>query len=60
MRERDVTALDLAALCVLAGTLTTVVFYRYGVDNHIAELPILMRAIDPAYLANDFYTNATA
>ncbi len=60
MRERDVTALDLAALCVLTGTLTTVVFYRYGVDNHIAELPILMRAIDPAYLANDFYTNATA
>ena len=42
------------------GTLTTVVFYHYGVSNHINELPILMRAIDANFLANDFYTNGTA
>ena len=60
MQERDIRPADLGLLCLLMGTLTTVVFYHYGVSNHINELPILMRAIDSDFLAQDFYTNSAA
>ena len=60
MRDREVTRIDLGLLSVLMGVATTVFFYRYGVDNQISELPIVLRAIDPGYLLGDFYTDATA
>ena len=44
---------------VLIGLMATLWGYRYGDGNQIEQLPIVMRAINPAYLTNDFFTNAT-
>ncbi len=44
---------------VLIGSMATIWGYRYGDGNQIEQLPIVMRAIDPSYLVNDFFTNAT-
>jgi hypothetical protein len=44
---------------VLIGLMATLWGYRYGDGNQIEQLPIVMRAVNPAYLTNDFFTNAT-
>ena len=44
---------------VLIGLMATLWGYRYGDGNQIEQLPIVMRALNPAYLPNDFFTNAT-
>ncbi len=47
-------------LAALFGTITTVFTYTaYAGGNHIELIPILTRALDPTYLKNDFFTNAT-
>ena len=44
---------------ILIGSMATIWGYRYGDGNQIEQLPIVMRAIDPSFLINDFFTNAT-
>ena len=44
---------------ILVGVMGTLWGYRYGDGNQIEQLPIVMRAINPTYLANDFFTNVT-
>jgi hypothetical protein len=44
----------------LAGILATLWGYRYATGNQVEQLPVVMRAIDPHYLPNDFFVNASA
>ena len=48
------------ALAVFMGFTFTLIHYHYGTDNHIEQLPIIYRVIDPSFLVNDFFVNATA
>ena len=51
---------DVVFFAILAGALSPLVHgYRFGSGNQISELPIILRAIDPGWLAGDFYTDAT-
>ena len=48
-------------LAALIGIITTVFTYDAGTGGNYLELtPILTRTLDPSYLQNDFFTNATA
>ncbi|MCH2170863.1 hypothetical protein MK489_08765 [Myxococcota bacterium] len=60
MGDRARTEFDACLLALATGIVTTVVFYRFGIDNHVAELPMVLRAMDPNFLPQDFYTNASA
>jgi hypothetical protein len=52
----------LAILCfsLSIGLASTLWGYRFGDGNQVEQLPIVLRAIDPSYLTNDFFTNVTA
>ncbi|MCD4817144.1 MAG: hypothetical protein K8S23_00455 [Candidatus Cloacimonetes bacterium] len=52
--------IDSIIFSIFCGIVATFWNYFYGLDNHIEQLPILMRAIDNSYLINDFFTNATS
>ena len=56
---RELGAPDAALFSGLLAVACSAVFYRYGLDNQAAELPIVLRAMDPGYLPLDFYTNAS-
>lgn len=48
-------------LIVLIAVAVTLIHYiDFGTRDQIAELPIVMRAMDPDFLVNDFYTNAAS
>jgi hypothetical protein len=47
-------------LALVVGALPTVMNYTFGIGDHIEQLPIVMRAIDPSFLRADFFTNASA
>jgi hypothetical protein len=52
---------DLVLFALAAGMISTFAHgYYYGFVNHLEQLPLIFRAMDPAYLANDFTTNATS
>lgn len=42
------------------GVIGTSLGYKFGVSNHIEQLPMVFRAIDSSFLSNDFFTNSTA
>lgn len=47
-------------LCVIIASIFTFFTYRgLGYGNQKEHLPIIMRAMDPDFLANDFFTNAS-
>ena len=45
---------------ILLGSFVTLWGYRFGVTNHLSNLPLLYRKLDPTYLPGDFYVNAAA
>jgi hypothetical protein len=47
----------LALFCLLIGGIASLWGYSYVGGNQIEQLPLVMRAIDPSYLANDFFVN---
>ncbi len=47
-------------LVVCCSILATFRFYSFGKSDHLEHLPIVYRLLDPQYLLNDFYTNASA
>lgn len=49
--------LKLLIFCLAAGLLATLWGYDYSAGNAEEQLPFILRALDPAYLANDFFTN---
>jgi hypothetical protein len=51
--------LDGLLLALVVGMLPTVMNYTFGIGDHIEQLPIVMRAIDPTFLTADFFTNAS-
>lgn len=55
----NVTRLNFVILAILFGLISGIVHYRFGVENHIPQLPIVMRAIDNSFLSNDFFVNST-
>lgn len=46
-------------IALVVGILPTVMNYTFGIGDHIEQLPIVMRAIDPTFLGADFFTNAS-
>ena len=51
----------LAGFAVLFGLLAAVLGgYRYGLSDHAEQLPLIFRAMDSGYLANDFFVNAAS
>lgn len=51
---------DCAVLATAMGIMSSMFVYHYGVGNHIEQLPIVMRTIDPSFLPHDFFTNAAS
>lgn len=51
---------DLALYYLIAGGLAALWGYSFGTGDQVEQLPIVLRAINPAFLANDFFTNASA
>lgn len=51
---------DLAFFCLIAGGLAALWGYTYGTGDQVEQLPIILRAINPNFLANDFFTNASS
>ena len=47
----------LALFCLLVGGVASLWGYSYVGGNQVEQLPLVMRAIDPTYLANDFFVN---
>ncbi len=47
----------LALFCLLVGGVAALWGYSYIGGNQVEQLPLVMRAIDPTYLANDFFVN---
>jgi hypothetical protein len=47
-------------VCVFLGVVTTLFNYSFGDNDHIEQLPIIYRTLDPNYLTNDFFVNSTA
>ncbi len=47
----------LALFCLLVGGTASLWGYSYVGGNQVEQLPLVMRAIDPTYLANDFFVN---
>ncbi|MFQ5742500.1 MAG: DUF6798 domain-containing protein [Acidobacteriota bacterium] len=50
---------DVLVFSLLAGTFATLASgYVFGEINQVGQLPLIYRAMDPAYLGNDFFVNA--
>ncbi|MHB8088016.1 MAG: DUF6798 domain-containing protein [Anaerolineaceae bacterium] len=49
--------LPLLLFCISAGLLATLWGYNYSSGNAEEQLPFLIRALDPSFLNNDFFTN---
>ena len=47
----------LALFCLLVGGVASLWGYSYIGGNQVEQLPLVMRAIDPTYLSNDFFVN---
>ena len=47
----------LLLFCVAAALLATLWGYNYSAGNAEEQLPFIFRALDPGFLANDFFTN---
>jgi len=47
----------LALFCLLVGGIASLWGYSYVGGNQVEQLPLVMRAIDPSYLARDFFVN---
>ncbi|KAF0111642.1 MAG: hypothetical protein FD147_823 [Chloroflexi bacterium] len=52
--------LPILLFCITAGLLATLWGYNYSAGNAEEQLPFIYRALDPAYLARDFFTNTFA
>ena len=58
-RDKSVRIRDIILFATLIGILTTVLGgYKYGLDNHVEQLPIVLRFLDNSYLPQDFFVNA--
>ncbi len=49
--------LPLLVFCFTAGILATLWGYNYSSGNAEEQLPFILRALDPTFLSNDFFTN---
>jgi hypothetical protein len=57
--ERSWSGADVTLFCVLTGIVATFAGgYTYGEFNQVEHLPMIFRAMDPGYLAQDFFVNA--
>lgn len=53
--------IDVVLFGVLLGAVATLVGgYSYGTGDHIEQLPLVFRAIDPSYLTSDFFTDVAS
>jgi hypothetical protein len=51
---------EVLIFCILVGTLMPLIMgYSYGTGDQLEQLPLLSRAIDPNFCANDFFLNAS-
>lgn len=44
---------------VLLALLSAAIGYRFGMGNQEEQIPIILRQLDPAYLANDFFVSSS-
>lgn len=51
--------IDIIIFVIFVGTITTIFGYHFGTSNHTEELPKVLRLLNPHYLAQDFFVNAT-
>ncbi|PID55819.1 hypothetical protein CSB45_14000 [candidate division KSB3 bacterium] len=58
-KHNTISLLDYILLSIVLGVLSTLSTYGYGIGNHIEQLPMILRVLDPSYLSNDFFTNAS-
>jgi hypothetical protein len=60
MTDRPLHLSTIAWYSLAGGVLSAFIHgYRFGMGTHVAELPMVLRAVDPEYLVHDFYVNAT-
>ena len=52
--------LDLILFCALAGFASTIISYNFGSVDHLEQIPLVLRALDPEYLQNDFFVNVAS
>ena len=48
----------LILFCSLVGLVTSVWGYSYVGGNQVEQLPLVMRAVDPNFISNDFFVNS--
>jgi hypothetical protein len=54
---RRLSLVYLGLFCLLVGGVASLWGYSYIGGNQVEQLPLAMRAIDPSYLARDFFVN---
>ena len=59
-QNSDIANIEGIVFSVFCGIIATFWNYCYGFGDHLEQLPVLRRAIDSSYLANDFFTNAAS
>lgn len=52
--------LDLILFGALAGFASTIISYNFGGVDHLEQIPLVLRALDPEYLQNDFFVNVAS
>jgi hypothetical protein len=51
---------QILSFVVLVGTLSMLLKgYHFGDENHVSQIPIVLRLMDSTYLSRDFYVNAS-
>ncbi len=52
---------DIILFAIFVGSLATFINgYKYGLGNHLGQIPIVLRLLDSMYLAKDFYVNTNS
>jgi hypothetical protein len=58
-QETKKAGLRFASLIIFLAIVVTLVHqYKFGVDNQIEQIPLILRQLDPSYLKNDLVVNA--
>ena len=52
--------MDLILFSALAGLASTMIGYSFGNIDHLEQIPLVLRALDPEYLQNDFFVNVAS
>ena len=58
-QEQNGVSVNDIGFAVLLALVSTVLSYQFAVGNQLEQLPIIIRQLDPSYLAKDFFLSTT-